>query len=96
MERWIEHYLELYPTKNKVSDAALNVINQFPVLEELDGEPPIKEIEQGHRLPFHLQSPRKGRISPRSHTAREGGSNRGAAQTSVLILARGLRTTKQA
>jgi hypothetical protein len=39
MEGWIEHYLELYSAHNVVTDAALSVINQMPVLDELNKEP---------------------------------------------------------
>jgi hypothetical protein len=36
LERWVEHYLELYATKNVVSVAALNVLPSLTVMEELD------------------------------------------------------------
>ncbi len=39
MERWVEHYLELYATQNIVSDTALNAIPDLPVLDELDTQP---------------------------------------------------------
>ena len=44
MERWVEHYLELYSTQNVVTDAALDAISQLPVLEELDEEPTVEEL----------------------------------------------------
>ena len=39
MVRWVEHYLELYAIQNVVTDAALNAIEELPVLDELDSEP---------------------------------------------------------
>ena len=44
MERWVEHYLELYTTQNVVTDAALNAIEELPVSDELDAEPTEKEL----------------------------------------------------
>ena len=34
MKRWVEHYLEIYETENKVTEAALNAIPLLMVLEE--------------------------------------------------------------
>ena len=39
MERWVEHYLELFSTKNTVSEEAINSIQLLPILVELDSEP---------------------------------------------------------
>ena len=44
MERWVEHYLELYSTQDVVTDAALDAISQLPILEELDDEPTVEEL----------------------------------------------------
>jgi stalled ribosome rescue protein Dom34 len=46
MERWVEHYLELYSTQNVVTDAELGAINQLPVLDELDEEPTKEELSK--------------------------------------------------
>ena len=46
MERWVEHYLELYSTQNVVTEAALNAIDQLPVMEELDEEPTVEELSK--------------------------------------------------
>jgi hypothetical protein len=35
LERWVEHYLELYATKNVVSVATLNALPNLTVMEEL-------------------------------------------------------------
>uniref|UniRef100_A0ABM5FF36 Uncharacterized protein n=1 Tax=Pogona vitticeps TaxID=103695 RepID=A0ABM5FF36_9SAUR len=44
MERWVQHYSELYSRKNVVTEEALNNIECLPVLEELDSEPTLAEI----------------------------------------------------
>ena len=36
LQRWVEHYLELYATQNIVTDTALNALPSLPVMEELD------------------------------------------------------------
>ena len=36
MERWAEHYEELYTRENLVTDTAVENTNPLPVLEELD------------------------------------------------------------
>eukprot|EP00745_Piridium_sociabile_P043277 TRINITY_DN8831_c0_g1_i1.p1 TRINITY_DN8831_c0_g1~~TRINITY_DN8831_c0_g1_i1.p1 ORF type:complete len:1016 (+),score=240.62 TRINITY_DN8831_c0_g1_i1:1061-4108(+) len=46
MERWVEHYSELYARENMVTEDALDAIECLPVLEELDGEPSLEEISE--------------------------------------------------
>ncbi|XP_063596220.1 uncharacterized protein LOC134773073 [Penaeus indicus] len=47
MERWVEHYLELYARENIVTEDALNAIKCLPMLEELDAEPTLDELATG-------------------------------------------------
>ena len=42
MERWEEHYSQLYARENAVSEDALNAIECLSVLEELDRESTLK------------------------------------------------------
>ncbi len=44
LERWVEHYLELYSTQNVVSETALNATPNLPVMEELDILPTEDEL----------------------------------------------------
>ena len=46
MDRWVEHYSELYSRENKVSEDALHAIECLPVLEELDREPTPEELSE--------------------------------------------------
>jgi len=46
MERWVEHYSELYSRENAVTEDALDAIECLPELEELDSEPTIKELSK--------------------------------------------------
>ena len=42
MERWVEHYSDLYSRENTVSTAALDVIDCLPTMDELDSEPLVE------------------------------------------------------
>ena len=44
MERWVEHYPEIYSTENTVSEEALNSIQLMSIMVELDSEPTTSEI----------------------------------------------------
>ena len=45
MERWVQHYSELYSRENVVTEEALNNTKCLPVLEELDSKPTLAEIK---------------------------------------------------
>ena len=44
LERWVEHYLELYATQNVVTDAALDTLHDLEVMEELNDLPTMEEV----------------------------------------------------
>ncbi|RXN35706.1 RNA-directed DNA polymerase from mobile element jockey-like protein [Labeo rohita] len=44
MERWAEHYQELYSRENIVTDTAIRNIMPLPIMEELDSPPTIEEL----------------------------------------------------
>ena len=44
MDRWVEHYLELYATCNTVTEGALNNCPHLPILIDLDNEPTTEEL----------------------------------------------------
>ncbi|XP_069161741.1 uncharacterized protein [Procambarus clarkii] len=46
MNRWVEHYSELYSRKHLVSVEALDAIKCLPIMEELDLEPTVEEVEK--------------------------------------------------
>ena len=46
MERWVEHYSDLYSRENTVSTAALDVIDCLPTIDELDSEPLVEELSK--------------------------------------------------
>ena len=46
MERWVEHYSDLYSRQNVVTTAALDAIECLPVMEELDTEPTTEELNK--------------------------------------------------
>lgn len=46
LERWVEHYSELYSKENLVHQTALDAIEQLSTLTELDLEPSIDELSK--------------------------------------------------
>ena len=44
LQRWVEHYFELYSTQNIVTDTALNALPGLRVIEELDNMPTLEEL----------------------------------------------------
>ena len=46
LQRWVEHYLELYATQNIVTDVALDALPGLPVMEELDHLPTEEELSK--------------------------------------------------
>ena len=46
MERWAEHYQELYSRENRVTSEAIENTDQLPVLEELDNRPSVEELSK--------------------------------------------------
>ena len=46
MERWVEHYSELYSRQNVVTTSALDAIKCLPVMGELDNEPTTDELSK--------------------------------------------------
>ena len=46
MERWVEHYSDLYSRQTVVTSAALDAIECQPNMEELDTEPTVEELSK--------------------------------------------------
>ena len=46
MERWAEHYSDLYSKETVVSDAAIESTTQMPIMDELDTPPTIEELNK--------------------------------------------------
>ena len=46
MERWVQHYSELYSRMNVVSEEALMTMESLSIMDELDSEPTLEEINQ--------------------------------------------------
>ena len=64
LERWVEHYLELYTTKNVVSVAALNALPSLTVMEELDVLPTEEELSKAIDCLSCGKAPGKDGIPP--------------------------------
>ena len=46
MERWVEHYSELYSRVNVISEEALMAMESLSIMDELDSEPTLEDINQ--------------------------------------------------
>ena len=46
LDRWVEHYTDLYSTKNRVTDAALHAVQDLPIMEALDQQPTLGELSE--------------------------------------------------
>ena len=44
LERWVEHYSDIYSKENIVSPSALDAVECLPTMEELDTEPTLGEL----------------------------------------------------
>ena len=64
MERWVEHYLELYSTENTITDQALDTIETLPVMTELDSEPTEDDLSKAIDSLKNGKAPGKDAIPP--------------------------------
>ncbi|XP_071810760.1 uncharacterized protein [Apostichopus japonicus] len=64
LERWVEHYYELYSTENTVSEEVINNIPALPTLDELDKEPTASELEKAINGLASGQAPGNDAIPP--------------------------------
>ena len=46
LERWVEHYSDIYSRENIVSPSALDAVECLPTMEELDTEPTLEELSK--------------------------------------------------
>ena len=46
MERWVEHYSDLYSRETNISEATLESVERLPVMEELDNLPSLEELSK--------------------------------------------------
>ena len=74
LQRWVEHYLELYSTQNIVTDTALNALPGLPVMEELDNTPTLEELSIANDGLTCGKAPGKDGILP--HVIHDGTSNK--------------------
>ncbi len=85
MERWVEHYLELYPTQNVVSDTAFNAIPDLPALDKLDTEPTEEEMSKAIDCLSTGKAPGEDSIPPRDREEREGRLAAGLTRAAVCV-----------
>ena len=67
MERWVEHYLDLYSSENsplRLSREALDAIQDLPILHELDAESILDELSKAIDTPACRKAPGNVSIPP--------------------------------
>ncbi len=64
MERWAEHYQQLYSRENIVTDAGLESITPLPEMEELDALPTVDELNKAIDSLARGKSPGSDGIPP--------------------------------
>ncbi len=64
LERWVEHYSELYATENIVSAHALDAIDDLPVIEGLDLVPTLENLSKAINSLSSVRAPGSDGIPP--------------------------------
>lgn len=57
MERWMEHYAQLYSKESTISDAAYEAVEPLPVMDDMDETPQYSQAKQSDRRPAYWESP---------------------------------------
>ena len=74
MDRWAEHYSELYAKETVVTDAAIESTDQMPVMDDLDTPPTIEELEKAIESLSCDKAPGNDGIPPEIIKAGKGSS----------------------
>ena len=72
MDRWVEHYGELYSRETKVTDQALDAIEQLPCLSDLDEPPTMDEMMEAINSLPRKKAPGKDGITAEMVRAAKG------------------------
>ena len=65
MERWAEHYQELYSRVNTVTETAVKNTNLLPIMEELDVLPSVEELSKATDFLARDKAPGNDSIPPK-------------------------------
>ena len=72
MDRWVEHYGELYSRETKVTDEALDAIEELPCLSDLDEPPNMDEMMEAINSLPRKKAPGKDGITAEMVRAAKG------------------------
>ena len=64
LERWVEHYSDIYSRDNIVPPSALDAVECLPTMEELDTEPTLEELRKAIDSLASGKAPGSNGISP--------------------------------
>ena len=64
MERWVEHYQELYSNESTITDTAIGLTSLLPIMEELDIPPTSEELCKAIDSLASVKAPGIDGISP--------------------------------
>ena len=64
LERWVEHYSDIYSRENIVSPSALDAVECLLTMEELDTEPTLEELSKAIDSLASGKAPGGGGIPP--------------------------------
>ena len=96
LERWVEHYSNIYSTENIVSPSALDAVECLPTMEELDTEPTLEELSKAIDSLASGKARGSDGIPPRPNKALQDHLTAFSACTPLSVLARRSCTTKHA
>ena len=96
LDRWVEHYSDIYSRENIVSPTALDAVECLPTMEELDTEPTLEEFSKAIDSLASGKAPVSDGIPPRPNKAQQDHLTAFSACTPLSVLARKSCITRHA
>ena len=96
LERWVEHYSDIYSRENTVSPSALDAVESLPTMVEVDTEPTLEELSKAIDSLASGKAPGSNGIHPPPPPikALQDHLTAFSACTPLSVLARKSRTTR--
>ena len=94
MERWVEHFSNLYSRENTVTPSVLGAIKCMPIMEELDVEPTVDELSKVIDRLGYRQGTRQQQYSSRPYQVLQDHPTVPLARSPLPVLERGSCATR--